>query len=202
MQGSLFIYMNFSNVHFVKSITDLKFRPEPLLPEIAVVGRSNVGKSSLINTIFNRRNLAKISSKPGKTRLINYFNIDDTLYLVDLPGYGFARIPKTEKQKWRQMLENYLSKSGLIRTIWVLVDSRRGLQDLDRQMIAWLQHHLAPFDIVLTKCDKISRTQLRQCALQVEQEVPQVKIYRFSAKTRLGKTDLLKALEIPSTDSP
>jgi GTP-binding protein len=147
----------FANVRFVKSISRLEDKPKPEFPEIVIVGRSNVGKSSLINALFNRKKLAHISTTPGKTQLINYYNVNDEFYIVDLPGYGYARLAKKVRQQWPRMIETYLLQSRQIRLICLLLDARHPLQIIDQEMILWLQHHEKSFLIVLTKIDKLSR---------------------------------------------
>ena len=129
-----------TNVRFVKSLTEIKDKPIPKLPELAVVGRSNVGKSSLINSIFNQKKLAKISSTPGKTQLINYFEVENKYYFVDLPGYGFAKLPKKESDKWKKMLENYFKDNSDLRLVLVLIDARRGLMQIDQTMTEWFDY--------------------------------------------------------------
>ncbi len=126
--------------------------------EIAIVGKSNVGKSSLINFLCGNSKLAKVGKEPGKTRLINYFSIDDGLFtFVDLPGYGFARVSESEKRKWGILIETYLQKSTDLKHVFVLIDIRRDPDDDDRQMLKYLYFYQIPFTILATKCDKISR---------------------------------------------
>ncbi len=152
----------FINVEFEKSITKLSDKPHDKLPEIAFVGRSNVGKSSLMNALFNRKNLVKTSSTPGKTQLINYFMVNNEVHFVDLPGYGYAKIPKKIYAKWQEMLESYISKSEELRLVCFLIDSRHNLMDSDQQMAEWLLYIGTPFVIALTKTDKLSKNKLTQ----------------------------------------
>jgi len=187
--------MNIHNVHFLKSVTHLDQRPTPPKPEIAVIGRSNVGKSSLINTLFNRKNLAKISSSPGKTRLINYFSIDNLLYFVDLPGYGYAKLSKKIRSGWQKDIENYLKNNQELKLVFLLIDSRHEIMDNDRMMIDWLQHYQISYIIVLTKSDKISNNQYRTKSLKLGKEYPNQEILKFSTKTKTGREDLLHILE-------
>lgn len=142
---------------FVGSYVKLDQLPEGDLPEIAMVGRSNVGKSSLINKCVNRRNLAKSSSTPGKTRTINYFNINDAWYMVDLPGYGFAKVSQSERNRWGKMIENYLGKRTQLRGVIQLLDIRHEPNQNDILMKNWLEHNQIPYMIIATKADKISR---------------------------------------------
>ena len=187
--------MNIHNVHFLKSVTKLDQRPLPPKPEIAVIGRSNVGKSSLINTLFNRKNLAKISSTPGKTRLINYFSIDDQIYFVDLPGYGYAKLSKKMRTGWQKEIEYYLKKNLELELVLLLLDSRHDIMENDRLMIAWLQHYQIPYVLVLTKSDKISNNQFRTINSKLSNDYPNHEILRFSSKNNTGKEDILKILK-------
>ncbi len=168
--------MKINNVQFITSAPTIKETPPAgLKPEIVVVGRSNVGKSSFICKLTNRK-IAKVSSTPGKTRLINYFLIDDSWYLVDLPGYGFAKVSKAEKERWGRALEEYLAKREGIRLAILLVDCRHEIKDSDLQMYHWLVENHLPVSIVLTKGDKINRSQMAQAkaraakAFQIESQ--------------------------------
>ncbi|MBV6644754.1 MAG: ribosome biogenesis GTP-binding protein YihA/YsxC [Cyclobacteriaceae bacterium] len=144
---------------FVKSSAKLADCPAPDRPEYAFIGRSNVGKSSLINLLTNKKKLAKISSRPGKTQLINHFEIDERWYLVDLPGYGWAKVSKTEKAKWKKMINEYLTERENLVNIFVLVDSRHDPQDIDLDFMRWLGRRQLPFAIIFTKTDKQGKTQ-------------------------------------------
>ena len=172
----------FSNTSFVKSITTLTNRPQPLLPEFAFIGRSNVGKSSLLNAVFNRKNLVKVSSTPGKTQLINYFITADKFYCVDLPGYGYAKLPKTLKVKWQKMLEDYVLKNDQLQIIFLLIDSRHELQKSDQEMIVWLQHFELPFKIILSKTDKLNVNALTKQLKYFRESLPELEIVPFSIK--------------------
>jgi GTP-binding protein len=187
--------MNIHNVHFIKSVTQIDQRPTPPLPEIAVIGRSNVGKSSLINTLFNRKNLAKISSTPGKTRLINYFSIDNQSYFVDLPGYGYAKLSKKMRRGWQKDIEAYLKNNQQLKLVLLLLDSRHGIMENDRLMIEWLIHYQVPYMLVLTKSDKISNNQFRTLSSKLNEEYPNEEILRFSSKNKTGREDILHILE-------
>lgn len=174
----------FSKTSFVKSITDLDKRPKPKLPEHAFLGRSNVGKSSLLNSVFNRRNLVKVSSTPGKTQLINYFLVDDKFYCVDLPGYGYAKLPKALKLKWERMLEDYLLNNNHLKALYLLIDSRHSLQKSDQDMIAWLKNFNFPFIIILSKTDKLKSNDLNKQLRYFEKSLPTLSIYPFSIKNQ------------------
>lgn len=129
--------------------------PKDMLPEIAVAGRSNVGKSSFINSLLNRKGLARTSSKPGKTRTINFFLIDDQFYLVDVPGYGYAKVSKQERNKWGRMMDEYFTQRETLKLTVLLVDSRHEPSALDIQMYDFLKHYGLPTLVVATKCDKV-----------------------------------------------
>ena len=133
--------------------------PQQGMPEIAMAGKSNVGKSSLINSLTRRSKLARTSSEPGKTRLINYYSINDEFLLVDLPGYGFARAPKSEQEKWSQMIEGYLTGSQQLKHVFHLVDIRHAPTKEDQMMTDYLRHYDIPFTVIATKADKLSKAQ-------------------------------------------
>ncbi len=178
------------NPVFVKSAPSLKDAPDlGGLPEIVLVGRSNVGKSSFINVVLNRKNLAKTSNTPGKTRLINFFNIDDTWVFVDLPGYGYAKVSKTEQQKWKANLETYLKKREAIKTVIQLIDARHGPKESDLQMREWLIYQDRPQLVVLTKADKIKARELNQQVANTARlfDLAPENIITFSTQTGLGK---------------
>ncbi|HHW61734.1 MAG TPA: YihA family ribosome biogenesis GTP-binding protein [Syntrophomonadaceae bacterium] len=189
--------MKIKQAEYVGSYVQLKQLPDPELPEIAIVGRSNVGKSSLINKLCNRRNLAKSSSTPGKTRTINYYLINQSWYLVDLPGYGFARVSKAERDQWGNMIETYLSSRQSLRGVIMLLDMRHEPGELDIMMKEWLQYHEIPILIVATKADKVSRG-ARAKHLAVIQRTLNLEnrgaLLSFSAQTGEGREDLLLAL--------
>ena len=169
------------------------------LPQIAFSGRSNVGKSSLINTVLGRTRskIARVSQTPGKTRAINFFRVDGTFFLVDLPGYGYARVPDAMRAEWRRLMEWYLGESGLVDGVVHLVDARRAPTDDDVQMVDYLARLGLPTLVVLTKMDKLKRSQRAAAvtrardALGVEEE----QLLPFSAKTGEGRNELLQALD-------
>jgi GTP-binding protein len=178
---------------YVRSVLDLKDLPRDGLPEVAFAGRSNVGKSSALNRLVNVKNLAKTSSTPGKTRLINFFLINENLYFVDLPGYGYAKAPKTMRKSWGKIVEDYLKERGSLKGTVLLVDSRRGPMDPDLELVQWLQHYGKPKLIVLTKIDKLNRSGMSDsikntCA--VLKSKPDTLVC-FSAKTGAGKDQIL-----------
>lgn len=153
--------MKINQAEFLVSSSDIKQCPKPDKPEYAFIGRSNVGKSSLINMLTERRKLAKTSSSPGKTILINHFIINDAWYLVDLPGYGYAKRSKTERGKWEKMIQKYLLNRTNLLSVFVLIDSRVTPQSNDLEFINWLGMSQIPFVIVFTKADKMKSTQLK-----------------------------------------
>ena len=145
---------------FVLSVANLKQLPSDNLEEIAFAGRSNVGKSSLINALFGQRKLAKTSSTPGRTQQLNYFNLDNRLYVVDLPGYGFAKAPKEIVQNWQKLINTYLVGRANLRRVFLLIDSRHGIKKIDEEIMDMLDKAAVTYQIVLTKIDKISAKEL------------------------------------------
>ncbi len=154
--------MEIKEAQFVMSNSDVARCPAPDRPEYAFIGRSNVGKSSLINMLTNKKSLAKTSGSPGKTRLLNHFLINKEWYLVDLPGYGYAKVPKSERLKWEKMLQNYILKRENLYCVFVLVDSRHPAQKADLDFMEWLGISEIPFSIVFTKTDKLKPRELEQ----------------------------------------
>ncbi len=148
------------NVRFLGSFPQVEKTPDSSLPEFAFVGRSNVGKSSLINYLCSRKKLAKTSSTPGKTQLINLFNVEEKWILADLPGYGYAKISKKTRAKWGRMIEQYLLRRPNLTCVFLLIDSRIPLQSIDLDMINWLGEHRVPFILVFTKIDKVKPQEL------------------------------------------
>lgn len=172
--------------------------PDNLLPEVAFAGRSNVGKSSLINALMNRKSLARTSSQPGKTQTINYYNINNAIYFVDLPGYGYARVYGKVKAQWGRMIENYLHSSKMLKQVFLLVDIRHAPSENDQTMHRWiLENGFQPI-IIATKLDKIKRSQLQKqlalirSTLGVGKETP---IVPFSAETKQGKDEIYAILD-------
>lgn len=151
--------MTIKKARFLLSQSSFGSFPQQGLQEIAMAGKSNVGKSSLINSLTRHSKLAKTSSAPGKTRLINYYSINDDFLLVDLPGYGFAKAPKSEQEKWAQMIEGYLTGSQNLKHVFHLVDIRHTPTREDQMMIEYLRHYDIPFSVIATKADKLSKAQ-------------------------------------------
>ena len=181
---------------FVKSATQPSQYPPSHLPEIAFAGRSNVGKSSLINAITRKKNLARTSSTPGCTRLINFFRVNDRLSLVDLPGYGYAKAPLAARREWAPMIETYLKKRQMLATVVVILDVRRIPSEHDLTLIDWLRHYEIEPTVVLTKTDKVSRSnaKLRQRKVKEVLSLPADPIL-FSARTGEGRDTIWKAIE-------
>jgi GTP-binding protein len=179
---------------FLTSVGQGQNYPAPLACEIAIVGRSNVGKSSLINTLCGSRKLAKTSQTPGKTRLINYFVLNKEFYLVDLPGYGFAKTSKTEQRSWGDLIEAYLN-SGRPKHLFLLIDIRHEPSAEDRQMFAWTLYSGVPYTLVATKADKLSRSQ-RVVAANRAAKLLGAPPYAvpFSAEESVGKDELLQRI--------
>jgi len=148
--------MNITSAEFVMSNSEVSKCPKNRLPEYAFIGRSNVGKSSLINMLTNRKNLAKTSGRPGKTQLINHFIINKKWFLVDLPGYGYARVSKTDKKTFQKFITQYFSKREQLITAFILVDIRHNPQPLDLNFMKWMGDHTIPFSIIFTKADKLN----------------------------------------------
>lgn len=162
--------MNVTNAQFVTSAADPRGYPELSLPEVAFVGRSNVGKSSLLNTLMRRKGLVKTSSTPGKTQLINFFEIQVAqrpYHLVDLPGYGYAKVPETERRRWQERIETYLTERDTLRLVVVLVDIRHPPSEKDHQMVQWLDHVGRDLLVVATKSDKLSRSKVQQSCARI-----------------------------------
>lgn len=192
--------MEIKQATFVVSNTQVAKCPTHKLPEYAFIGRSNVGKSSLINMLTNHKGLAKTSSKPGKTQLINHFLINKEWYLVDLPGYGYAKVSKQSKKTFQQFITDYFKKRRELVCAFVLVDIRHEPQKIDLEFMQWLGENAIPFAIVFTKTDKLTEKQIQEhvasyseILLQQWEEMPPYFI--TSSENRLGKEDLLSYIE-------
>ncbi len=193
--------MEIKEARFVVSNTDVKKCPPPNKPEYAFIGRSNVGKSSLINRLTNKKTLAKISGKPGKTRLINHYLINEEWYLVDLPGYGYAEVPKKERLKWEQFLKRYILQRENLYCLFVLVDSRHEPQKPDLDFMEWLGISQVPFTIIFTKTDKLKPDQLKANLKKYEEKMfesweTMPGYYISSAETGDGTTEILNYIEL------
>jgi len=190
--------MNFNKTEFFASYGKVEQIPELSLPEIAFSGRSNVGKSSLINKIFNRKNLARVSSVPGKTATINFYNIDKTCFLVDLPGYGYAKIAQKDKIRWSSLIEGYLTSDRELMLVMQLIDMRHPPSADDLHMIDFWIETEQPFVIILTKSDKLSKKQREERLNGFAKEIPcfeQIEKIVFSAVTGEGVEKIREIIE-------
>jgi len=189
--------IQFRNTSFVAAVTNIEDAPKPDRPEIVFSGKSNVGKSSLINAIADNSKLARISGEPGKTRLVLYFDVDDRLYLVDLPGYGFAKAPKSVQEKYKSLVDRYFSVGRPISLVLHLMDIRRQPSDQDLLMISYMKSRNIPFFIVFTKVDKISSAAARKNVddyLHIMELDPSVSIFGISSSVKKGIEDLRKGI--------
>ena len=192
--------MKIKTAEFVISNTDYKMCPAPIIPEYAFIGRSNVGKSSLINALANNKSLAKISGRPGKTQLINHFLINKNWHLVDLPGYGFAKISKIKRADFHDMINEYLLNRPNLMCLFVLIDSRHKPQAIDQEFMQWLAKKKIPFIMIFTKCDKIGKTVLLKNLeryklemLEMWEELPE--IFTTSAEKKTGLNEITTYIE-------
>ncbi len=198
--------MEIKEASFIVSNTDVKKCPEPNLPEYAFIGRSNVGKSSLINKITNKKSLAKTSGKPGKTRLINHFLINKEWYMVDLPGYGFAQIPLKERKKLENIIQNYILQRANLYCLFVLIDSRHEPQKVDLDFMEWLGISEIPFSIVFTKTDKLKPQELETNLKNYEEKMFEKwevmpDYFISSAETGTGAQEILDFIESVNKNS-
>lgn len=188
--------MDFSKIEFLLSVHRLNQLPAPELPEIAFAGRSNVGKSSLINKLVGRKNLVKVSGRPGKTQGLNFFRVGDQIFLVDLPGYGFAKVPKTMQNSWQSLISSYLQNRETLRCVVVILDIRHEPKGQDGQLIDWLRQNSIPCLPVYTKIDKVSGSLREKNAkiLDAGHRINSRERILFSAKSGQGRDQLLEAL--------
>lgn len=162
-------------------------------PQVAMAGRSNVGKSSLVNSLLGRKSLARVSSQPGKTITVNYYNIDQKLFLVDLPGYGYAKRSKADAAKWSRLTESYFEQNDALKLVLQLVDIKVGLTESDEQMVSYLNYYKVPFIIVATKCDRLNKTNLTagvQRLMQTPSLPPGTEIALYSSVKNIGRDQL------------
>ena len=185
--------INTHNAEILLSAANKSHYPQDDIPEIALAGRSNVGKSSFINTLLNRKNLARTSGKPGKTQLLNFFNIDDKLRFVDVPGYGYAKVSKTERAKWGKMIEEYLTSRDNLRAVVSLVDLRHDPSADDVQMYEFLKYYEIPVIVVATKADKIPRGKWNKNESAIKKKLDFDKTDDFIIFSSVDKTGLDQA---------
>jgi len=189
--------MKIKNVKLYKSVYKPEELPQTPYNEVAFVGRSNVGKSSLLNTLANNFKLAKVSSQPGKTRSINFFLVDGKFFLVDLPGYGFAKVPFSEQKRWRELIESYLKGRDKLKGVFLLIDSKVGPTEKDVQMKEWLDFYGIPYIVVATKVDRLKGRERSSLEKRVKEAFKDssLRLIPFSSKTREGRDALLKELK-------
>ena len=185
--------VNTHNADILLSATNKSHYPQDDIPEVALAGRSNVGKSSFINTMLNRKNLARTSGKPGKTQLLNFFNIDDKLRFVDVPGYGYARVSKKEREKWGKMIEEYLTSRENLRAVIILVDLRHEPSADDVQMYEFLKYYEIPVILVATKADKIPRGKWNKHESMIKKKLDFDKTDTFIIFSSVNKTGVEEA---------
>lgn len=190
--------MKVNQAEFIISAVGPSQYPEDALPEIALAGRSNVGKSSLLNRLMGRKNLARTSSQPGKTQTLNYYRINDDLYFVDLPGYGYAKVSQEQRRKWGQFIEQYLLHREPLKLLMLLVDSRHEPSKDDVLMYDWVKHIGIPMVVVATKADKLPKSQWQKHVKVVKETLGIGKdepFFLFSSETDMGKEELWSFLE-------
>ncbi|HRX29521.1 MAG TPA: ribosome biogenesis GTP-binding protein YihA/YsxC [Saprospiraceae bacterium] len=192
--------MEIKEVEYIGSYEHLSQCPKPNMPEVAFIGRSNVGKSSLINMLCNKKDMARTSKQPGKTQTINYYYVQSGWYLVDLPGYGYAKVSKHRRNSWEKMIERYLELRENLQCAFVLVDSRHELQKIDLEFINWLGERAIPFSIIYTKIDKVKNSKqdaniqaLNDALMEYWNSLPPS--FVTSAETGEGKDELLKYID-------
>jgi len=191
--------MNFNQTSFVTSAATLKDCPEQSLAEVAFAGRSNAGKSSAINTLCNQSRLARISKTPGRTQLINFFVVEYGKYLVDLPGYGFAKVPLEVKNKWQFELEQYLRKREALCGVVLLSDIRHPLKEFDRMMINWAVQSQLPLHLLLTKADKLKRGAAQNTLLKIKRELENHNEVSMQLFSSLKNTGVVEARNVVSS---
>ena len=193
--------MKIRSAEFILSASSPWQFPATTLPEIAFAGRSNVGKSTLINSLLNRKKLVKTSSTPGKTQLINFFKINDTFHFVDLPGYGFAKVPENVRQQWQRLIEAYLQERESLRNVVLIVDSRHGATTQDRQLKEWLDYYERPVLIVASKIDKLKRGQIQKHLKQIRQDLSLEKTPLAHSSLEKGRREDIWKNLVPSIEA-
>lgn len=197
--------MNIKEVEFVASFPKERVCPKDGRPEFAFIGRSNVGKSSLINMLTNKKGLAKVSVTPGKTQLLNYFEINKKWYLVDLPGYGYARTSKDKKAEFSKMIRGYLADRQTLVVAFILLDTRHDLQKIDKEFLEWCGENEVPFSIIFTKSDKLGRMQVQTNVQNILNELLKTwhelpPHFVSSSETKFGREEILKFIDTTLND--
>ncbi|MEE9224815.1 MAG: ribosome biogenesis GTP-binding protein YihA/YsxC [Bacteroidota bacterium] len=191
--------MKINTAEFVQSVADLAHLPTDHRPEIVFLGRSNVGKSTLINRLTGSSDLARSSTRPGKTRLLNYYRINKDFYFVDLPGYGYAKVPEHMRAGWAKLIETYLRRRKQIRLALQVIDLRHGATQLDTMMMGWLEYYRVQYAVVLTKADKVARSKLHRQVQSITDQLTDNPFLQgvipFSAMTSMGKKEILSCVE-------
>jgi GTP-binding protein len=189
--------MKVLSAEFVLSAKEPAHYPQAVLPEIAFAGRSNVGKSSLINTLLNRKGIARTSNTPGRTQEINFFRVNDRFAFIDLPGYGYAKVPESIRKQWGPMVETYLRVRDTLELVVLILDVRRDPSEEDLQLMDWLSHYQIPFLVVLTKTDKVSNNEFTDKRRRIMEKIglpAEMPLVAFSAKTGAGKETLWREI--------
>ncbi len=186
------------NISFIKSVAKVNQLPKLILPEIVLAGRSNVGKSSFINNIFSRKSIAKTSSSPGKTRTINYYVVDEKFYVVDLPGFGYAKVSRTERELWQKLIGDYLKAGRLITTVFHLIDARHHPTELDLLLNEFLRSLDIPYTIILNKVDKLKQGEIANRKSEITEYFPEASfgdnLLLHSAIKGTGKKEIVNRL--------
>jgi GTP-binding protein len=194
--------MKITSAQFIRSVHRRDDLPKDRRPEITLLGRSNVGKSSVINSLLHRSSLARTSSTPGRTQSINFYLINEAFYFVDLPGYGYAKVPEAQRRSWRALIESYLNHRSQIVLGVLVIDARHEPKSLDEQMRDWLMAANVPYVVALTKADKLSRHDIARSAARARQIFRDVAVVPYSAMTRLGVADLWRSIQPRLTGAP
>ncbi|MDA3730202.1 ribosome biogenesis GTP-binding protein YihA/YsxC [Niameybacter massiliensis] len=190
--------MNVTKAELIITAGNKSQFPEMNKPEVAFAGKSNVGKSSLLNCLVNRKALARTSSQPGKTQTINFYNVQDEIRFVDLPGYGYAKVSKTEREKWGKLIEDYLCNRENLREVILLIDIRHEVGKNDKMMYDWIAHYYERVNIIATKADKLNRSQVQKHIAMVKKGLglrPTDRIMAFSSVSKLGKDEIWSMLD-------
>jgi len=180
---------------FIKSATRTKDLPKSDRPQIALVGRSNVGKSSLLNQLTGQKNLARVSTEPGRTQTINVFDVEGQYFLIDFPGYGFAKTSKTKRQTFSDIIRDYLWQAQQLKLVLLIIDGRHGLTNLDREMLAYLDSSRIPVTMIVNKIDKLSRSEGMRLMHTLEANHPTIPLIPHSSVTGAGRGEILQAIE-------